>query len=144
MSRHVRSSALFVLLALAAGGCSDSSTGPEEPDVPSVAGTWTGSFRDGSVRLILSQSGTQVTGTLAYGRSEQALTGTVDAQGIFLFSTEVAGTNCMAYSTARGLQLESLGEELNGVMVRTSKSPPCDAPGRTLVEQGGAALTRAF
>ncbi len=143
MSCRTRPSTLVVFLALAAGACSDSSTGPEVPDVPSVAGTWTGDFRDGSVRMILNQSGREVTGTLSVGRSERPLTGTVDATGSFVFATEAAPANCMTYAT-RGLQLENQGGELNGVMVRASKSPPCDEPGRTLVEQGSTALTRAF
>jgi hypothetical protein len=142
MSRF-RFSAVALLLALAAGACSDSGTGPEEPDLPSVAGTWTGNFRDGSVRLVLNQSDGEVTGTLSIGRSEQPLNGTVDATGTFVFATETAPANCMTYSS-RGLQLENQGGELNGVMLRASKSPPCDEPGRTLVEQGSASLTRAF
>ena len=144
MRRRAPSHFLFVLLALAVGGCSDSSTGPEAPDVPSVAGTWTGDFRDGSLRLTLSQSGSEVSGTLFVGRSEQPLTGTVDATGMFTFVTGVQSANCVVYSSSRGLQLENQGDELNGVMVRSSKSPPCDEPGRTLVEQGSTALTRAF
>jgi hypothetical protein len=84
-----------------------------------------------------------VTGTLSIGRSEQPLNGTVDATGTFVFATETAPANCMTYSS-RGLQLENQGGELNGVMLRASKSPPCDEPGRTLVEQGSASLTRAF
>jgi hypothetical protein len=144
MSRIRRASALLLLAALSAGACSDSSTGPEEPDVPNVAGTWTGEFRDGSLRLVLSQSGSEVAGTLGFGRSEQPLTGSVDAAGMFVFVTEPAAANCVVYSSSRGLQLENQGGEMNGVMVRSSKSPPCDEPGRTLVEQGSAALTRAF
>ena len=143
MNRRTRSSAFVLLLALAAGACSESSTGPEEPEVPSVAGTWTGTFRDGSVRMVLNQSGNEVSGTLSFGRTEQPLTGTVDATGTFSFSTEAASSNCMRHSS-RGLQLENQGGELNGVMVRSSQSPPCDERNRTLVEQGSTALTRAF
>lgn len=144
MRRRTSSPTLCMLLALAAGACSDSSTAPEGPDLPSVAGTWTGDFRDGQLRLTLTQSGDEVRGTLSIGRSEQPLTGTVDATGVFTFVTEVQSANCTVYSSSRGLQLENQGDELNGVMARSSKSPPCDEPGRTLVEQGSAALTRAF
>lgn len=144
MSKARYATALLLAAALSSVACSDSSTGPDEPDVPSVAGTWTGDFRDGSLRLILSQSGSEVTGTLAFGRSEQPLTGSVDAAGMFVFVTEAAPANCVVYASSRGLQLENQGGEMNGVMVRSSKSPPCDEPGRRRVEQGSAALTRAF
>lgn len=139
-----RASTLLLVALLSTSACADSGTGPDEPDLPSVAGTWTGDFRDGSLRLVLSQSGSEVTGTLGFGRSEQSLSGSVDAAGVFVFVTEPASGSCVVYSSSRGLQLENQGGEMNGVMVRSSKSPPCDEPGRTLVEQGSAALTRAF
>lgn len=131
---------LVALLTLAAAGCSESSTAP---DGPSVAGTWTGEFRGGPVRMVLTQSGAEVTGSLEVGQRSYALTGTVNPGGTFAWGTEVVVSDCSSYSST-GLQLEEVGSELAGVARRASSSPPCGESGRVLVQQGTMALTRAF
>ena len=145
--RRTRTFALMTaLLTLTLGACSDGATGPEEPSVPSVAGTWTGSFGGQAIRLSLTQSGANVTGELVSGNRiplSYEVTGTVDATGQFRWSTDTNDADCSFYSSG-GLQLEDGASALSGPMLRSSQNPPCDQASRRAITSGSTSLTRAF
>jgi len=93
--------------------------------------------------MVLTQRGTDVSGTMEVGRRSHTVSGSIDAAGTFSFSTDVWESNCSAYSSS-AMQLESQAEELNGVARRASSAPPCGSGGRVLVEQGLMELVKAF
>lgn len=132
-----------LLLAIGLVGCGEeSSTAPEGPAVPSVAGVWTGEFRDSGARMELTQSGSNVSGTVTVGRRAYPSTGTVDAAGTFEWSSELREADCSRLGSP-GLQLANEASTLAGTMVRTSTVAPCDS-GRRLVERGSVQMTKAF
>lgn len=134
---------LMTTLATTAA-CSDS-TGPDEPDVPDLSGVWTGTFGNASLRMSLSQSGAEVTGTLAVGstgRRNYDVTGTVDSEGTFEWNTDRLDLDCSVYGSG-GMQLQNSASVLSGRMSRVSEPPPC-GEGRRQVAQGLSTLTRAF
>jgi len=135
--------ALFSLLLIAGlAACDESSTGPEAPTGPSVAGVWSGEFRGADTQMNLTQNGPNVSGTITVGPRTYPLTGTVDADGSFVWSSELREADCSRMSSP-GLQLGSDASALTGRMFRGSTPPPCDE-GRTLSESGAVQLTRNF
>lgn len=141
MTSTKRIVSMIVLMATTTmAACDQSSTAPEGP---SVAGTWTGEFGGSSVRMVLSQSGDAVTGTLDVGVRSYRVDGTVSMAGTFAWVTDVAQSDCSGFSSS-AMQLEAAGAELNGVARRASTAPPCGSGGRVRVQQGTMALTRAF
>lgn len=139
--RRVTKALTTVMVLTAATGCSDSSTGPTGP---SVRGNWSGDFRGGTIRLTLSQNGSNVSGTLEAGPLSYAVTGEIDEGGSFTWSTEVNQTNCTSYSSVRGMLLAEEASQLEGIMVRASRALPCGSGTRTFVEQGSATLRKQF
>lgn len=141
---HGARTLLSLLLIAGLVGCGESSTGPEEeaPTGPSVTGVWNGEFRGADTRMNLNQSGSNVTGTITVGVRTYPLTGTVDANGTFEWSSELREADCSRMGSP-GLQLGDQASLLSGRMVRTSEAPPCDG-GRTLVENGSVQMTKAF
>lgn len=142
---NTRSLASNIVLAAAVamtGACDTSSTGPDL-DAPSVAGTWTGTFDGTDMRMVLHQSGSNVTGTLHIGRRARAIEGTVDPTGVFDWGSPMDSQTCTSYAT-RGMQLQDGASALAGVMVRAQRSRPCEGSGRTQVTQGQTTFTKAF
>ena len=131
-----------VLLVALLGAC-DTPTEPDEVRVPSVAGTWFGTFSEAPVRMDLQQSGDRVTGILVTARGQHDVNGVVNELGVFTWTTPFDAVLCVAYGSSRGMILGDGGNALAGAVRRSSRSHPCVEPGgRTLVQQGIMDLSR--
>jgi len=130
----------FTALALGLGACG-SETGPSAN--ADVRGTWTGSFGSTSVRMVLSQSGGDVTGEITASSQSYPLTGAIDrTTGVFTWSSQRDQASCIAWS-GNSMQLSEQGTKLSGSARRTQTSSPCGT-GRTSVTGGIMTLSRAF
>ncbi|MEZ4416547.1 MAG: hypothetical protein R3E10_12440 [Gemmatimonadota bacterium] len=135
---------LLLLAALAPllGAC-DTGTGPDSGG-PDLTGTWTGTFgASTTVRMVLRQSGNDVSGDFTAGSTTQSLTGTLDpATGVFSWGTAADPNTCVSWGSS-GLQLAEQASALSGVARRAQTSQPCGS-GRVSVSQGTMSLSRAF
>ncbi|MEZ4457042.1 MAG: hypothetical protein R2882_10920 [Gemmatimonadales bacterium] len=132
----------IVALSLALAACSDS-TGPStDPNLPSVAGVWVGTWGSSTAQLVLTQHGDQVSGTLKLGPRTRPVTGSVSV-GELRFASEVDQSDCSIYASS-GLAVASQAGTMTGIMARRSGSKICDpnAGGRVGVQQGTLSLAR--
>ncbi len=131
-----------LLLGACGGGESSGVTGATPGSrYPSVGGNWRGEWSSGSgrpvaVTLRLTQSGSQVRGTLTAGGDENDVTGTVTEFGVLEFSgrdTDEAN-GCSAYYTDRPhLALSEQNTALSGPVRRALS----DCVSGRLLNEGG-------
>jgi hypothetical protein len=116
-----------LVLGACGGGESSGVTGATSgPRYPAVEGNWRGEWAAGSSRpatvtLRLTQSGSQVRGTLTVGRDENEITGTIDEFGVLEFTGRDTdqSNGCSAYYSDRPhLELAEQNTELSGPVRR--------------------------
>jgi len=130
----------------ACGGGSESVTAPG-PSYPGVGGSWRGEWsssasRPSTVTLSLSQSGSQIWGTLTVGKTVNEITGTIDEFGLLEFGGRDTNqqNGCAAFYTNPQLALAEQGSELTGPVGRASSD--CSGGGRVLRSGGEMELDR--
>ncbi|MGE0439654.1 MAG: hypothetical protein AB7L66_07250 [Gemmatimonadales bacterium] len=132
----------IVALSLALAACGDS-TGPStDPNLPSVAGVWVGTWGGSAAQLVLTQHGDQVSGTFKLGARTRQVTGSVSV-GQLRFVTAVDQSDCSIYASG-DLAVATQAGTMTGVMARRSGARVCDpnAGGRVGVQQGTLTLAR--
>jgi hypothetical protein len=149
--RKLIQTSILVLALFALAACGDdnsSSTGPAFAG-PDLSGTWTGTWRDGSITMVLDQNGANVTGTVTRGSEILDLNGTVSATGVFEWGAVTPSTDdCIGMaSTVDDFQTAENNTKLSGVASRNegfnpSVERPCGT--RILRQQGEMNLQRAF
>lgn len=131
-----------LVLGACGGGESSGVTGPTSgPRYPVVEGNWRGEWSAGSSRpatvtLRLTQSGSQVRGTLTVGRDENEVSGTISEFGVLEFNGRDTdeSNGCSAYYTDRPhLALGQQNTELSGPVRRASS----DCVSGRIRNQGG-------